>query len=83
MIFVTIDVILLFVDEFIETVYSILKNDNMIALKMLVLLDLIVFCLKWADFRKIILAFVQFICIKFIFLFSCVLLIGKMIIKFV
>lgn len=76
MIFETIDVVLLFVNEFIKTVYSILKNDNMIALKMLVLLDLIVFCLKGADFRKIILAFVQFIYIKIIFLFSCVLLIG-------
>lgn len=45
MIFETIDVILLSANEFIKTVYSILKNDNMIALKMLVLLDLIVFCL--------------------------------------
>ena len=83
MVFETIDVILLSVNEFIETVYSILKNDNMLALKMLVLLDLIVFCLIWVDFRKIILVFVQFIYMKIIFLFSCVLLIGKMIIKFV
>ena len=45
MTFEIIDVILLSVNEFIKTVYSILKNDNMIALKMLVLLDLIVFCL--------------------------------------
>ena len=45
MIFEIIDVVLLSVNEFIKTVYSILKNDNMIALKMLVLLDLIVFYL--------------------------------------
>lgn len=45
MIFETINVILPSVDEFIETGYSILKNADMIALKMLILLDLIVFCL--------------------------------------
>ena len=76
MIFEIIDVVLLSVNEFIKTVYSILKNDNMIALKMLVLLDLIVFCLIQTYFRKIILAFVQLICIKFILLFRYVLLIG-------